>query len=92
MGANFSEQTYLVNEREAIRIAKLCKLSQREVRFILASSCSVYGSSGKHDKNETDQVNPITDYAKSKINADKTQQTTEQASHKIYQWDLYSFI
>ena len=42
MGANFAEQTYSVNEIEAIRIARLCKLSQRDVRFILASSCSVY--------------------------------------------------
>ncbi len=70
MGANFAKQTYLVNEREAIRIARLCKLSQREVRFILASSCSIYGSSGNNDKNETDKVEPITDYAKSKIMAE----------------------
>lgn len=70
MGANFAEQTYLVNEKEAIRIAKLCKLSQRKVRFILASSCSVYGSSGNFSKFETDKVVPITDYAKSKIAAE----------------------
>ena len=70
MGANFSNHTYLVNEYEAIRIAKLCKSSQKEVRFILASSCSVYGCAGDYAKVETDQVQPITDYAKSKINAE----------------------
>ena len=71
MGANFAEHTYLVNEREALRIAGLCKTSQKEVRFILASSCSVYGSSGNSAKIETDSVHPITDYAKSKIQAER---------------------
>ncbi len=70
MGAKFSEHTYLVNEFEAIRIAELCKSSKKEVRFILASSCSVYGRVGDHAKVETDLVQPITDYAKSKINAE----------------------
>ena len=70
MGVKFSEHTYLVNEYEAIRIAELCKSSQKEVRFILASSCSVYGGLGNNAKVESDQVQPITDYAKSKINAE----------------------
>ena len=70
MGENFATHTYLVNEIEAIRIARLCKLSKRDVRFILASSCSVYGSSGNYAKVETDQLQPITDYAKSKIKAE----------------------
>lgn len=70
MGANFAEQTYLVNAQEALRIAKLCKSSKRKVRFVLASSCSVYGAAGNNAKVETDQVQPITDYAKSKILAE----------------------
>ena len=70
MGVKFSEHTYLVNEYEAIRIAKLCKSSKKEVRFIFASSCSVYGCLGDNAKVETDKVQPITDYAKSKINAE----------------------
>lgn len=70
MGVKFSDHTYLVNEYEAIRIAELCKSSQKEVRFILASSCSVYGSLEDNAKVESDHVKPITDYAKSKINAE----------------------
>ena len=36
MGAEFANQTYLVNEREAVRIAKMCKAGNKKVRFILA--------------------------------------------------------
>ena len=71
MGANYSKQTYSVNEKEAVRIANLCRNENRDVRFILASSCSVYGAAGDHAKNEHDLVLPLTDYAKSKINAEQ---------------------
>ena len=33
--------------------------------FVFASSCSVYGAGGVAPKNEKDDVNPLTAYAKS---------------------------
>lgn len=70
MGATYSRQTYAINEEEAVRIAQLCRDNNRDARFILASSCSVYGAAGDHAKTEHDLVLPLTDYAKSKINAE----------------------
>lgn len=83
MGATYSEQTHSINCLEAVRLAELCKLQDKTVRFVLASSCSVYGASGDHAKTETDSVLPLTDYAKSKINAEKKLQEISGDNLKI---------
>lgn len=54
---------------EATRdLAKACK--QRGIRFVFSSSCSVYGEApGEVD--EDGKTNPLTAYAKSKVNSDE---------------------
>lgn len=66
MGKSFSEATYQVNCDAVISNAKAAKNSGVK-SFIFASSCSVYGAGGLNAKNEDDEVNPLTDYAKSKL-------------------------
>jgi nucleoside-diphosphate-sugar epimerase len=66
MGEINQQLTYDINRDASIRLAKLAKQAGVP-RFLFAGSCSVYGQGKKPDLEETDPVNPLTAYAKSKI-------------------------
>ena len=58
--------THSINLDGAIRIARIAK--QLGVKkYIYSSSCSVYGAGESEGLTETDDCNPLTDYAKSKV-------------------------
>ncbi|MCX5696591.1 MAG: SDR family oxidoreductase, partial [Candidatus Omnitrophica bacterium] len=59
-----------INYRASLRLARLAKKSGVE-RFIFSSSCSVYGVSGQEMIDENGVVAPATEYAKSKVDAEK---------------------
>lgn len=69
MGAKFEEITYDVNYRSAIKVAKVAK-TKGVKNFVFASSCSIYGAADDNAKVETDKLNPLTAYAKSKVMAE----------------------
>jgi nucleoside-diphosphate-sugar epimerase len=75
MGEVDAAATYAINRDASIRIAKLAKQAGVP-RFLFAASCSVYGAGAKLDLDETDPLNPLTAYAKSKIE-------TEQAVSRL---------
>lgn len=58
-----------INYKACLRTAKLAK-EQGVNKFIFASSCSVYGKSEKL-VNEESAIDPLTEYAKSKVLAEK---------------------
>jgi nucleoside-diphosphate-sugar epimerase len=62
-------KTLDINYLGRVRVAKLCKMMGVK-RYILASTCSVYGF---HDEilDETSPTNPLTTYAKSAVMAEK---------------------
>jgi len=62
--------TYEINHEGSVRLAKLAKKAGVE-RYILSSSCSVYGASTADIVNEESEVKPITPYAASKVLAEK---------------------
>lgn len=69
MGDLDPQLTYGINRDATVRLASLAK----EVgvpRFIFFGSCSVYGKGEKLDLAEGDPVNPVTPYAKSKIDSE----------------------
>lgn len=69
MGKSFEEETLDVNYRSSVEIAK--KSQQAGVKsFVFASSCSVYGLAEDMARTEESEVNPLTAYAKSKINTE----------------------
>ncbi len=75
MGDLNPEITFSVNRDGSINLAKLAK--QAGVgRFLFSGSCSVYGQGEKLDLDENAAFNPITAYAKSKID-------TEEAVSKL---------
>ena len=70
MGDLDPEITYSINRDASVKIAEMAK----EVgvsRFAFAGSCSVYGKGEKPDLSEGDPLNPITAYAKSKIESEE---------------------
>jgi nucleoside-diphosphate-sugar epimerase len=74
MGEVDTAATYAINRDASIRIAKLAKQAGVP-RYLFAASCSVYGAGAKLDLDETDPLNPLTAYAKSKI---ETEQAVSQ--------------
>ena len=69
MGNKFEKATYEINQVAAVNCAKLAK-SVGVKSFVFASSCSVYGAASDGFKTENSEVNPLTAYAKSKINTE----------------------
>lgn len=70
MGARFEEATAKINCDAIVEIARAARGAG--VRsFVFASSCSVYGEGGGDAKTEHSDVNPLTAYARSKVDAEK---------------------
>lgn len=59
-----------VNAAATARLARLCQ-SEGVSRFVLASSCSVYGAAGDAWLDETSPTGPVTAYARSKLEAEE---------------------
>ena len=70
MGAAFEEVTLDINYRASVALARQAKKLGVK-RFVFASSCSVYGCAEGGPRREEDSLNPLTAYAKSKINTEK---------------------
>lgn len=67
LGSLAPEVTYAVNHHATVRLARLAK-DAGVCRFLYASTCSVYGSTGSDDLvNEDTPLRPVTPYAESKI-------------------------
>ena len=70
MGNAFEDVTKKINYQASVDMAKEAK--QAGVKsFVFASSCSVYGYAEGDARNEESDLNPLTAYAKSKINTEK---------------------
>ena len=70
-GEVFQEATYQINYESRVRTAKLAKLNGVK-RYILPSSCSIYGFQGKNFiADEKSPTNPLTSYAKANELAEK---------------------
>jgi nucleoside-diphosphate-sugar epimerase len=70
MGNRFEDVTMDINYISAVKMAKSAK-EKGVSSFVFASSCSIYGEADDYAKVETDQLNPLTAYARSKIAAEK---------------------
>jgi nucleoside-diphosphate-sugar epimerase len=70
MGDVDPELTLSVNRDASVRLAELAK-EAGVPRFLFAGSCSVYGQATDHDVVESDTLNPLTAYARSKIDVEE---------------------
>jgi nucleoside-diphosphate-sugar epimerase len=66
IGNKFEQVTLDINHLSSIDLAKKAKASGVK-KFVFASSCSMYGSADDKPRVETDNLNPLTAYAKSKV-------------------------
>ncbi len=82
MGATFEKVTLEVNYRAAIDIAQKAK-GKGVKRFIFASSCSVYGFAEEKAKTEDSPLNPLTAYARSKIEAEEKLKSLADSSFGV---------
>ncbi len=69
MGEIDPDLTEEINYRATIKLAKKAK-KDRVKRFIFSSSCSIYGKSEQEIVDENSNINPLTAYAKSKIDSE----------------------
>jgi len=69
MGNLYEEVTMEINHKASVRLARQAKKA-RTRSFVYASSCSVYGSAEQSDRTETSSLNPLTAYARSKVQAE----------------------
>lgn len=70
MGNKYEEVTLDINFRATVRVAKLAK--EKGVKhFVFASSCSMYGLADDSPRKESDKLNPLTAYARSKVMAEE---------------------
>jgi nucleoside-diphosphate-sugar epimerase len=70
MGELNAQLTFDVNRDASIRLARAAKRAGVP-RFLFAGSCSIYGKGEKLDLDEGDPLNPLTAYAKSKIETER---------------------
>lgn len=70
MGNRFEAVTDEINHRASVRLAEIAR-SQGVKQFVFASSCSVYGAADGPARREGDPLNPLTAYARSKIDAER---------------------
>jgi nucleoside-diphosphate-sugar epimerase len=70
MGDLDPQITFDINRDASIRLAGVAKRAGVP-RFLFAGSCSIYGKGEKLDLDEGDPLNPLTAYAKSKIEAER---------------------
>ena len=70
MGELNAQLTFDINRDASIRLAEIAKQASVP-RFLFAGSCSIYGKGEKLDLDEGDPLNPLTAYARSKIEAEQ---------------------
>jgi nucleoside-diphosphate-sugar epimerase len=74
MGNRFEKITEAINHQASANIGSLaarCGVG----RFVFASSCSIYGYAEEGARKESDPLNPLTAYARSKVETEKSLQS-----------------
>jgi nucleoside-diphosphate-sugar epimerase len=70
IGAFAPELTWRVNLDGSMHVARKAKAAGVP-RFVFSSSCSIYGKSGDKVLGEDDEIAPITDYGRTKIDGER---------------------
>ena len=70
MASRFKDPTYMINCFGAVRALRAAR-SLGATSFVFASSCSVYGQGDSTPRLESAELDPLSDYAWSKVDAEK---------------------
>lgn len=82
IGRRFAAVTDAINRQATLRLAELAR-DAGVGRFVLASSASVYGPSAGGARRETDPLNPVTAYARSKRAAEEGLQRMDRGGMAV---------
>lgn len=82
MGKEFEKVTHDINYLSSVKLARTAK-EHGVGSFVYASSCSMYGSADDKPRTEESPLNPLTAYAKSKINTENELKTLADDNFKI---------
>ncbi|WP_134499371.1 NAD-dependent epimerase/dehydratase family protein [Microvirga pakistanensis] len=77
MGSKFETPTNEINHLASVRLAEMARDAGVK-RYIFASSCSMYGAAGDRPRLETDPLNPLTAYARSKLATEESLRTMDR--------------
>jgi len=75
--------TLKVNGEGSVLLAEKAKTAGVKI-FVFASSCSIYGSLGNESKTEKDATNPLSEYASSKLFAEKGLSRLKSSKFHVY--------
>jgi nucleoside-diphosphate-sugar epimerase len=82
MGAMFEKVTEEINYKSCIEL--IDKIKNKSLKTVVfASSCSMYGIGGSKAKIESDNLNPLTAYARSKVAVEKALEKQKDSGAKI---------
>lgn len=70
MGNKFEAVTQDINQKASIRLIEMAR-DAGVSHFVFASSCSMYGFAEGGPRKETDELNPLTAYARSKVGTEQ---------------------
>jgi nucleoside-diphosphate-sugar epimerase len=82
MGKEFEAATMEINATAAVALAARCR-RLGVTRFVFASSCSIYGFAGDVPRAEGDPLNPLTTYARSKVEAENRLRSLADRSFSV---------
>lgn len=82
MGVRYERPTEEINFRASLACANMA-LAAGVKKFVFASSCSVYGAAEGGPRKESDPLNPLTAYARSKIDAERSLAQLDNASMDV---------
>lgn len=75
IGNEFEDVTKEINQKASVKLAEMAS-NEGVKNFVFASSCSMYGQSNSGARKETDTLNPLTAYARSKIGTEENLKNT----------------
>jgi len=75
IGNEFENVTEDINRHASLKLAKMA-VNEGVKNFVFASSCSMYGQADGGARKETDETNPLTAYARSKIGTEEDLKNT----------------
>jgi nucleoside-diphosphate-sugar epimerase len=82
MGNRFEKVTFDINYQASLDLAKKAKHAGAKT-FVYASSCSMYGAADDGPRTEKSPLNPLTAYAKSKVNTEKALETLADKNFNV---------
>jgi len=82
MGKTYEAPTMEINNAAAVRLAERARARGARA-FVFASSCSVYGFAEGGARSESDPLNPLTAYARSKIETEVALQPIADSDFRV---------